>query len=239
MRSSLSLLSLGLAAGTAVLVAGCSFPGASSAGSPGTPASPASKTAPAAPTGPQLAKILLPAGSLPSGFKATPNASRDTGEALPSDQASPMPASQICDSFTMSSFIQASGITAGDWAQNDFQSADKTQEIAEEADVFTGSDAQKAMTTLWKEFGTCASFSDKAAGVTAKNTLKREKLSGTGDEAVEAVVTAPELQGGTTLVAVRKGSTIITTMYSSSTSNLGSPAVGYARQILRRLQSAQ
>lgn len=238
MRSSLSLLTLGLAAGTAVLVAGCSSAGSSSAGSPGTSASPAAKTAPAL-QGPQLAKILLPVSSLPSGFKADPSATRDTESQLPNDTASPMPASQVCQAFGQTSFIRAAGITTGDFAQSDFMSADQSQEIAEEIDVFTGSDAQKAMTTLWNEFGKCASFSSSSNGATTTNTLKRSKLSGTGDEAIKAVSTSPAFQGGETIVAVRTGSTIITTLYSSSGSDLGSPAVGYAQQILQRLQAAK
>jgi hypothetical protein len=40
-------------------------------------------------------------------------------------------------------------------------------------------------------------------------------------------------------VAIRMGSQIITTLYSSSGSDPGAPAVGYARQIAHRLQAAQ
>jgi hypothetical protein len=71
------------------------------------------------------------------------------------------------------------------------------------------------------------------------STLTRSRLHGAGDEAIKAVIVSPVFQGGETLVAVRMGSHVITTLYSSSGSDLGSPAVGYARQIAHRLQAAQ
>jgi hypothetical protein len=149
-----------------------------------------------------------------------------------------MPASQVCQTFAQTAYIRAAGITTTDFAQSDYLNAAQTQEIAEEIDVFTGTDAQRAMTTLWQEFGTCASFSYHSNGTTVSNHLTRSQLAGVGDEAIKAVIVSPVFNGGETIVAIRVGSQIITTLDSSTGSDLGSPGVGYAGQIAQRLRAA-
>jgi hypothetical protein len=192
----------------------------------------------AALSGSRLASILLPVSSLPGGFTVDPSVTQDTGSALPSDSAQPVAASKVCQAFEKTAYIENAGIVTTDFAQSDYATADKTQEIAEEIDVFTGTDAQQAMTTLRQEFGKCSSFSYRSNGTTASYTLTQSQLPGVGDDAVKAVIVSPAFKGGVTLVAVRVGSQIITTLYSSSGSDLGSPAVGYAEQIAQRLKAA-
>jgi len=233
-----SLLRVGLAAAVTSLIAGCSA-ASSSSGAASQPSAPVTASSAAAPSGSQLAGILLPASSMPSGFKLDPSSTRDTGSGLPSDTAAPVPASQACQDLTETAYIRAGGITTADFAQSNYLNADQTEEVAEEIDVFTGTDAQKVMTTLWQEFGKCASFSYKSSGTTVSNTLKRSQLSGEGDDAIKAVIVSPAFGGGETLVAIRVGSQIITTLDSSSGSDLGSSAVGYAEQMVQRLQAAK
>jgi hypothetical protein len=225
---------LGLAAALTALVAGCSAVGSSSVTS-----SPPSATPSATPTlsGQQLAGVLLPASSMPKGYKAG-SATQNTGSQPPSDTAQPMPPSQVCEAFTESSFIRAAGIATGDWAQSDYISTDQTHEVLQEIDTFTGTDAQKAMAKLWQEFGQCSSFSDQVNGTTAPSTLTRSRLPGEGDEAIKAVIVSPVIEGGKTLVAIRTGSQVITMLDSSSGNDLGSAGVDYAEQILRRLGAA-
>jgi hypothetical protein len=189
-------------------------------------------------TGTQLSGILLPASSLPTGFKEDPSATQDSGSAQPSDTAAPMTGSQVCDVFAQTGFIRAGGITAGDFAQSDYVTADKNQEIALEIDAFTGTDAQQVMTTLWQELGKCSSFTYTNNGTKVSNTLTRSRLAGVGDDAFKAVDMSPVYSGGETVVAVRVGSQIITTVYSSSGNDVGSAAVGYAEQIAQRLKAA-
>jgi hypothetical protein len=176
---------------------------------------------------------------LPSGFKVDPSGTLNSASQLPSDSPQPIPASKVCVTFTQTAFIRAAGITANDFAQSDYVDAGRTEEIAEEIDIFTGTDAQTAMTTLWQDFGKCASFSYPSNGTTASTRLTRSQLPGVGDFAIKAVLVSPIFRGGTTLVAVRAGSQIITTLYSSGGSDLGSPAVGWAEQIAQRLRAAK
>jgi len=239
LRNSRSPLRLGLAAAATSLIAGCSAASLSSA-APSAPATtPSASPSTATLSGPQLSGILLPASSMPNGYKVDPSTTRNTGSQLPSDTAQPIPASQICQTFAETAFIRAAGIATGDFAQSDYISANQSQEIAEEIDIFTGTDAQKAMTTLWQEFGKCSSFSYQSNGTTVSNTLTRSRLPGEGDEAIKAVIVSPAFNGGETIVAIRMGSQIITTLDSSSGKDLGSPAVGYAEQIAQRLRAAE
>lgn len=176
---------------------------------------------------------------MPKGYKVVPSVTLNTGSQLPSDNAKPMPASQVCQAFTETAFIRAVGIEAGDFAQSAYGNAAHSQEIAEEIDVFTGSDAQKAMTTMWQEFGKCSSFSYHSNGTTVSSTLKRSRLPGEGDGAIKAVIVSPVFEGGETIVAIRTGSQIITVLDSSTGRDLGSQAVGYAEQIAKRLRAAE
>jgi hypothetical protein len=235
--SACSPVRLGIAAALTSLIAGCS-----AASSPSPMASQLSTrvTIPPAPalSGPQLARILLPASSMPKGYKQGP-ATQNSGGQLPSDSAQSLPASQVCGAFTESAYVRAAGIGTADWAQSDYISADQGQEIFLEIDVFTGTDAQRAMTTLWREFGKCTSFSYVINGTTAPSKLMRSRLPGVGNDAFKAVIVSPVLYGGRTLVAIRAGSQIITTAFSASGNDLGSPAVGYAARILQRLRAAE
>lgn len=232
-----SALRLGLAAAVTSLIAGCSA-ASSLTSSTLAPASSATSSA-AALSGPQLANILLPAKSLPSGYKVNASGTLNTASQLPSDSAQPMPASKVCQTFTQTSYIRAAGINTGTWAQSDYVNADNTGEIAQEIDVFTGTDAQQAMTTLWQEWGKCASFTYPSNGTTVSSTLTRSRIPGQGDDAIKAVIVSPTFQGGFTLAAIRIGSQIVTTLYSSPNNDLGAPSVGYAEQIAKRLRAAE
>jgi hypothetical protein len=176
---------------------------------------------------------------MPSGYKVDTSSTRNSEGQLPSDTAQPVPASQVCEAFTQTAYIRVAGISTNDFAQSDYLSADKSEEIAEEIDIFTGADAQKAMTTLWQQFGKCSSFSYPSNGTIAKSTLTRSRLPGGGADAMKAVIVSPLFQGGQTLVAIRVGSQIITTLDSSAGKDLGSPAVGYAEQVAQRLRAAE
>lgn len=244
MHNSLSPLRIGLAAAAGSVIAGCSLSSSSSPPSPPvtTHSAAPSSAAPssAAPlSGPQLANILLPASSMPSGYALDPSATRNTGAQLPSDSAQPVPDSQLCQAFAQTSFIRAAGIRTGVFAQSDYVNADHSAEIAQEIDTFTGADAQQAMTRLWQAFGKCSHFSYHANGTNVSSTLTRSRLAGVGDEAIKAVVVSPVFQGGDTLVAIRMGPQIITTLVSSTSQDLGASAVRYAKQIAQRLRAAQ
>jgi hypothetical protein len=240
MRYRRALLSVPVAAvlGTAI---GCSSASSSttatSTSSPHASAS-ASSSAPASLNGTKLGATLLPAVAMPHGFELDPSSPRNTGDSTPSDTTQPVSPSQQCLLLDGTSWIIATGITAGSFAQNDYLTADKTAEIAQEADAYSGGDAQHVMDVLWQVFGRCAQFTDDSGGTNAAITMTRSKLSGVGDQAYEAVQTSPAWYGGNTLVAIRVGNVIVTCFESSPGNDKGSAALRYAESIATKVSSA-
>jgi hypothetical protein len=198
------------------------------ASSPSTSASPLD--------GSTLYSLLLPASAMPSGYRIDASGTRNAGQSLPQDTPQSVSAAKACQLLTGTSWIEAAGITAADFAQNDYGNSSHTAEIAQEIDYFQPGDGAKAMSQLWDVFGRCRSFSVQANGSTGKVTLTRSQLAGVG---LRAVWTTPLYLGGTTLVAVRSGDAVVTVLDSSPGNDLGAEAVTLAKRITQRLQVAQ
>jgi hypothetical protein len=233
---------VGVAAGIVLLVTGCSASALSAKPKPSSSVPPHAGTASASssPTGPAGSKLnaqLLPASALPPGFTLV--GSRDDGNTAPYDLPHQVSAGQACQLLEKSAWIQVSGLEPFDYAQGVYANAGHTGDIDQEIFALTGNDSATAMAAMWKVFGECGSFTYQfSSGPTAHFTLKRTRLTGIGDEAITGVQTAPELYGGSTLVAVRVGSVIITTTVSSSGSDRGSAAVDYATGIAKNVAAA-
>jgi hypothetical protein len=226
------------------LIVGCSS-ASSSSSSPATTASASSPPASASPSasapasldGAQLGTALLPASDMPKGFKLDPSGQRNTGQSTASDTTQQVPGSKKCSMLTGTSWITTTGIVAGSFAQNDYINGSDTEEIAQEADAYSGSDARHVMQTLWQLLGECSHFTVDSGGTSAATTMVRSKLSGVDDQAYEAVQTAPAYLGGTTIVAIRVGNVIVTCLDSSSGNDKGSAALQYAERIATKVKS--
>jgi hypothetical protein len=238
MPSPRACLGIPMAVILSALIAGCSSISSSatstSASSPPASASPSASAL----NGDQLGAALLPRSDMPSGFKLDPSGERNTGASTASDTTQQVPASKECSLLTGTSWIAATGMDAGSFAQNDYINGSSTEEIAQEADAYSGGDAQHVMETLWEVFGKCSHFTVDSGGTSAATTMARSKLSGVGDQAYEAVQTSPAFQGGTTLVAIRVGNVIVTCLDSSSGNDKGSAALRYAERIATKVQNA-
>ena len=238
--------------GMAVLAAaGCgasssSTPPATTGSSPATAPSPATPVTSASPTaatatltGSTLNTLLLPASTMPAGFKLDTQGARNTGAGVAQDSSSPVAASKVCNLLTGTSWILAAGVDGATFAQNDYLDGGHTQEIAQEIDTFSGSDATKVMSGLWQAFGHCRDFTQHYNGMTARTTLVRSRPASAAYAAIKAVQTSPTFTGGTTLVAIRTGNAIVTVLYSSYSKNEGAAALTLAEQIAQRVQHAQ
>jgi hypothetical protein len=190
------------------------------------------------PTGTKLNSLLLNKGNFPTGFAVIAANTRNTADSTAPDSPSPMPTSQWCDRLTGTSWIDIGGIDSASWAQREYINSAKTETIGEEIDAFTGTDGVTVMADLWKAFGHCKSFSQAYSGMQARTTAVRSKLSGVGSQAMKLVETSPTFLGGTTLVAIRVGDSIVTTIYSSEHSDLGSPALTWAERVAKRLPAS-
>jgi hypothetical protein len=189
-------------------------------------------------TGTKLTSLLPPVSALPAGFRLNPQYTRNSAGAVVPDSSSPLPSGQVCRRLTATAWIATAGVTGATFAENDYGNASNTEEIALEIDAFQGDDAQKVMTGLWAVFGRCQAFTYSASSMTVSTKLVRSRLAGAGDEGIKAVMTAPAFDGGMTLAAVRVGNTIVTSLYSSSHSDLGAPAVALAGTLATKLRSA-
>jgi hypothetical protein len=182
---------------------------------------------------------VLAASMLPAGFKLDTQGARNTGASVAPDSSSPVPASKVCGLLTGTSWILAAGEDSATFAQNDYLDAGHTQEVAQEIDTFTGTDATKVMSGLWKAFGRCQAFTQKYNGMTARTTLVRSRPTSAAYAAIEAVQTSPTFTGGTTLVAIRTGNAIVTVLYSAASHDKGGAAVTLAEEIAQRVQHVQ
>ncbi|MFD0327953.1 hypothetical protein ACFQZC_06180 [Streptacidiphilus monticola] len=65
--------------------------------------------------------------------------------------------------------------------------------------------------------------------------LTQKTLPGLGDDAVEAVITSPDFDGGDTLVAVRVGKVVVTTL-ASDQKTTGGYGVALTRKLVARVR---
>jgi hypothetical protein len=225
---------------SAILLTGCGAVSPVHSGSP-KPAASAVSQVTVRLSGLQLAGLLLSRSAMPAGYSLLPlqGATQNSGKkAAPRDAPAPAPSGQLCQAFAYSNFIAAGEISDTVFAQTAFANAKDTTEVDQSVDVFTGSDAQTVMQRLWTALGTCAHFSYNDNGPMVHATLTRGRLTGIGDEAIDAVSRSPIIIGQATLIAVRVGNAIVTVMSSAAGPNNESAAIGYARQITANLRSA-
>ncbi|MCW2883209.1 MAG: hypothetical protein JWL58_71 [Streptosporangiaceae bacterium] len=226
---------LGMAGLIVLTAGGCQ--GGSTSGSAGSGAA-STATGAKMLMGTKLNSLLLPASAMPKGFRLNADGARNTGDSVSPRSSSPVPPGKVCDMLLQTSWSQAAGIDAATFAQNDYGDSSHTNQFAQEIDTYHGDDAQKTMSGLRKAFAHCAAFTDKTNGMTAKVKLVRSALRGAGDEGVKAVATSSLWQGGLTLVGVRVGNAVITTLYSSSHQDKGAAAVKMAETLAKKVRSA-
>lgn len=230
----LAAVGCGTSGNTSTAVSSPAIPSTTAAGTVS-----ASASATATLDGTTLYSLLLPGSAMPSGYRIDSSGTRNSGQALPQDTPTSVPASQACNLLTGTSWIVASGINSSDFAENDYLNAGKTDEIAQEIDYFQPGDATKVMTQLWRVFGRCRRFNQQYNGMTAATSLTRARLRRVGDGAIKAVQLSPTFSGGTTLAAVRVGDVVVTCLVSSGDSDEGAAAVTMAKHIAQRVRAAQ
>jgi hypothetical protein len=208
--SSSTSASSGSTAGAAAASSGSA--GAASATPAGDSAATPSASAP--PTGKKLNSLLLPASALPKGFSIDSASTVNTGDGYnPASSPSAVSASKACDAIQGTGWITSTGLSAPSFAQDDY--TDSAQDLfGQEVDGYQGSDAKAAMTALRKVFTECANSKIKQNGTAYSARTTHKNLTGLGDDAVEAVTTSPDLTGALTLIAVRVGNLVVTTIYN-------------------------
>ncbi|MFY4718952.1 hypothetical protein [Streptomyces sp. LaBMicrA B280] len=168
-------------------------------------------------TGTRLTKLLAPASAFPAGYTVEDDNTADSGAKLlsPSARKTTKP---DCVNLESTSWIQVTGYeNSASFAQNDYVNAQKTEEIAQEIDEFPltqGKDVMKRFATVAAQ---CATYTDTDAHAKVKVTGKA--VAGLGDEAYTMTLTSGRWQNGTTLVAARSGSSVVTVLSTAGTDN--------------------
>jgi hypothetical protein len=223
----------------AALLAPLALAGCTAAGSANTAVHAALSSASPTPhvlTGSELKAMLVT--DVPSGYSMDQTMVQDTGDQIQNASTGPVPGKADCTKLDTNAFMLAAGVTSISFAQTGFANASKTGTIAEEIDVFQGTDAQTMMARLAQVFVLCKTHTFTYQGTKATEHLVGGKLPALGPEAVKAVLTSPSFKGGTTLVAAPSGTAVATVFFSSPGADKGAAAVTIAGEILKKLAAA-
>ena len=212
-----------------LLVSACSAAGSSSPGSAyGSAAATVVATSSSAAnpdagllTGVELKGLLEPKSFFPNGFSADPGGSVNTGDTYQKPTA---PGKLPCARLDATSWVDLSGLGSVSFAQSDFIDQATSEEAAQEIDVYRGTSARAVMTALRKVASRCPRFTDSQTSSVV--TVRLGKGPAVGDESLSFRLSSPRWQGGTTLVAVRVGTAVVTVLFSAD-SGAGATQAGY------------
>jgi hypothetical protein len=189
------------------------------------------------PTGTQLKKALAPASAFPAGFTAVADGAADSGGTF-LDPSTPSTAESDCATLETTGWMQATGYKGGvSFAQGDYANKDQTAEIAQAIDAFQGHTAETVLKSLKSVATECAAFTDTDEH--AKVTVAGRATSGLGDEAYTMTLTSGHWENGTTLLAVRTGTSVITVLSTAGSDNGTATAKKVATRILGSLKDAE
>ncbi|MEU9197915.1 hypothetical protein [Streptomyces hundungensis] len=234
---------------TTVLLAGaalplaltaCSSGGSSSAGA-AQPAThtPAVSASPEDPnkrlaTGAQLKTALAPASFFGPGYAVDVSATRDSGPMYQEPSSAPAsPAKLDCTKLAGTSWITITGDAGVSFAQTDYTNKNTSAEMAQEIDVFRKAIAPTILNHLKNAVAACPTFKDEDTKTTAK--VKGTKTPGLGDEAYTITVTDPAWQNGSTLIAVRRGTAVVTVLSTAGHDNGAASAKKLAAHVAAAL----
>ncbi|MFG2882463.1 hypothetical protein ACGFYV_09100 [Streptomyces sp. NPDC048297] len=187
-------------------------------------------------TGSQLKKALAPASFFPSGLTAVADGAADSGGQFlaPSGRSAAKP---DCGKFENTSWIDVTGYKGGvSFAQSDYGNSDRTEEMVQEIDEFQGTTATAVMKEVRDAATACASFTDTEAH--AKVRLAGSDTPGLGDEAYTITLTSGSWENGTTLVAARVGTSVVTVMSTAGSDNGATSGGKLASHVVTSLKEA-
>jgi len=211
---------------------------ACSSGTAGHSASPAKTKATKDPnaglmTGTQLKKALAPASFFASGFAVDPSGARDSGATFAAPASTPVPKPD-CSKLDGTSWISVTGVSGVSFAQNDYLNKSTSEDIAQEIDAYRGTTAASVMKDLEKTAAACATFSDSQTHSTVKTA--GASTPGLGDAAYTITLTDSAWENGTTLIAVRSGTDVVSVMSTDGHDNGAATAKKLAAQLVNSLK---
>jgi hypothetical protein len=184
-------------------------------------------------TGTQLQGLLEPASSFPAGFTSDPSGTRDTGPSyeLPSTAQVRNPK---CRMLGGTSWISITGINGVSFAQDDYIGKASAAEIAQEIDVYRGTTAQTVLRKVGGIAAACPWYTDRQTGSRAQVHENTRPRLGNGGYVI--TVTDPAWRSGTTLVAARVGTAVVTVLSTAGADNGHASALKLASALVSELQ---
>lgn len=207
--------------------------GSPSAAAPASPASADAGPNKGLLTGTQLKAALAPASFFDPGFTADPADARDTGDTYQLPAAADVPTPD-CAKLGGTSWTGITGISGVSFAQNAYVNKNSTDEFAQQIDVYRDKTATTVLDALGMISKACPSYTDSPTQ--SKVTVTEKPLDGVGDGAWVITLTSPAWKGGTTLVAARVGTSVVTVLDSSSTDKGLAGATKLTNQLVSALK---
>lgn len=189
----------------------------------------ATPAAPALLTGKQLTDLLAPASFFDPALAIDPSATQDTGTTY-QEPVAKRPARPDCSRLDTNSWIGITGVSGVSFSQQDRVDNKAVTEVSQEIDVFKGGTASDVFRTLSGITSACPSFMD--SDTRSKVTITEKSLPGVGDEACVITLDSPAWQSGTTLVASRVGTAVVTVLSSDHSKGNGT---GTAEKVARHI----
>lgn len=190
-------------------------------------------------TGTQLKGLLVTA--LPKGFAADPQAKQTTGDRIRTASVGPAPTVATCGRLDSNTFVEAAGIISVSSADLGFIGGDKTVRVAEQIDVFDGTDAPTVMARLDQAFDACATYTTTGSGQSITVHMAGSKVPVLGLDAVKADVSTAHSATHAAMVAARAGTAVVTVRWATTAAS-DKTADGYAvaltQEILRNVRAA-
>jgi hypothetical protein len=184
-------------------------------------------------TGAQLKAMLEPASYFPAGYRRQRAGTRDTGTGYELPSASDV-RQPNCRLLGATSWTSITGINGVSFAQDDYIDKTSSTEIAQEIDVYPGTTAQAVMGKLGAVSARCPSYTDPQTASRAK--VREQASPRLGEGGYVITVTDPAWRGGTTLVAARVGTAVVTVLSTDGADNGHAGAVKLARELVAVLQ---
>jgi len=180
-------------------------------------------------TGAQLTALLEPASYFPAGYRRDPAGTRDTGTGYQAPGAAKA-GKPKCRLLGVTAWTSITGIGGVSFAQDDYVDRRTSAEIAQEIDVYPGTTSRAVMRKLGTISAVCPSYTDPQTGSRAE--VREQASPRLGEGGYVITVTDPAWRGGTTLVAARVGTAVVTVLSTDGADNGHASAVGLARQLV-------
>ncbi|MEH0548978.1 hypothetical protein QA802_39725 [Streptomyces sp. B21-105] len=207
-----------------------------SADSPAASATPSKAADPNAGllTGTQLKKALAPASYFPAGFAADASLARDTGDTYQAP-ATKNAAKPRCADLAATSWISLTGIEGVSFAQNSYINQNTSSELDQEIDVYRGTTGADVLKGLADVVAACPSYTD--SDTHSKVKVTGAATAGLGDEAYTITLTSSAWETGTTLIASRTGTAVVSVLSTEGSDNGAASAKKLTEHVLASLKA--